>query len=397
MKLHEIKPNILVEHQELGIGQIIETEGSRVVLRFHSNPDETVTVSKAVATGDSLIALPADGLEASFYNNPDEVLSWVDGGPLRLIGATLADLGPERGKTSELQKRLEARLLTDRTWRTWWDDVRGDLQDSKYFYIPKRNFYALKDGVRVEQIPVEPLAAQPNAAGAARPARTRTVANKNKNLAADLKQQSEAYSAGLKQQREGHAADLKQQRQNHAADLKQQREAHAVALKQHQEAYATELERQRESYAADLKQQREAYAADLERKEREAERLRNQLQTLRAEMVAGRQKSNLEVRSGMLLRIGDIIQGTYHLEKSSEARLADVMQRLPMVLNDGGAELFGKVGDAVPYDPKFHHSPETVAAGSPVRLVAPGVIASGGAAGAPVLLKAKVTKKTGDN
>ena len=353
-------------------------------------------------TSPALRSSPAGGLAAYLSDNPEEVYTWVEQGQLRLVGAALKDLRLA-ADVATLRHTLggvleEANNLTgaDVTWDSWWKRVQPCLTESSYFSPgDKRNTYKLATGVNVADIPAEPLASRPRPARAAGSSSKKGAGNRKR--AAALSEQSEAYAADLKQQRESHAADQKQQRQNHAADLKQQREAYATELKQQRETYAAELERQRENHAADLKQQREAYAADLERKEREAERLRNQLQTLRAEMVAGRQKSNLEVRSGMLLRIGDIIQGTYHLEKSSEARLADVMQRLPMVLNDGDAELFGKVGDAVPYDPKFHHSPETVVAGSPVRLVAPGVIASGGSAGAPVLLKAKVTQKTGDN
>ena len=390
MQISELKPDTLVEHPELGVGKIVrlEREENQVVVSFQAEPEQRMSFASALR---SLKSLPAEGLGEFLYNDTEEVLNWVYNHPLKLVSTTLVDLGGA-GKAGEVKSRLAANVPKEVNWETWWDKVRPSVgKASDHFLVKQSKPIEL---VSVIDIPVEPLP-EPKAAKPAGATRTRTVPARER--AADLKQQSEAYSAGLKQQREAHDADSKLQRQNHAADLKQQREAYATELKLHQEAYATELERQRENHAADLKQQREAYAADLERKEREAERLRNQLQTLRAEMVAGRQKSNLEVRSGMLLRIGDIIQGTYHLEKSSEARLADVMQRLPMVLNDGDAELFGKVGDAVPYDPKFHHSPETVAAGSPVRLVAPGVIASGGSAGAPVLLKAKVTQKTGDN
>ena len=379
MQISELKPDTLVEHPELGVGKIVrlERKENQVVVSFRAKPEQRMSFAMALR---SLKSLPAEGLGEFLYTDTEEVLNWVYNHPLKLVSTTLVDLGGA-GKAGDVKKRLAANVPKEVNWEIWWDKVRPSVgKASDHFLVKPSKPIEL---VSVIDIPVEPLP-EPKAAKTIGATRTRTASARER-------------AADLQQQRENHDADSKLQRQNHAADLKQQREAHAADLKQHQEAYAAELERQRENHAADLKQQREAYAADLERKEREAERLRNQLQTLRAEMVAGRQKSNLEVRSGMLLRIGDIIQGTYHLEKSSEARLADVMQRLPMVLNDGDAELFGKVGDAVPYDPKFHHSPETVAAGSPVRLVAPGVIASGGSAGAPVLLKAKVTKKTGDN
>lgn len=121
--------------------------------------------------------------------------------------------------------------------------------------------------------------------------------------------------------------------------------------------------------------------------------LNSQLRALRAEMVSGRKKSNLEVRSGMLLHIGDILQGAYQVERSPESRLNDVMERLPMVLNDGDTELFGTVGSIVRYDRKFHHTAATIPSGSLVRIIAPGIIIKDTPLedNDPVLLKATVT------
>ena len=122
----------------------------------------------------------------------------------------------------------------------------------------------------------------------------------------------------------------------------------------------------------------------------------SQLRALRAEMVSGRKKSNLEVRSGMLLRIGDILQGTYRADKSTESRLNDVMERLPMVLNDGDAELFGTVGSIVEYDGKLHHTTVAIPRGGLVRIAAPGIIVKDTSLddNDPVLLKATVIPET---
>ena len=122
----------------------------------------------------------------------------------------------------------------------------------------------------------------------------------------------------------------------------------------------------------------------------------SQLRALRAEMVSGRKKSNLEVRSGMLLRIGDILQGAYRADKSLESRLNDVMERLPMVLNDGDAELFGTVGSIVEYDGKLHHTTAAIPRGGLVRIAAPGIIVKDASLddNDPVLLKATVIPQT---
>ena len=98
MELREIRPNALVEHSERGVGQIISVEGSRVLISFVSDLTESVTVSMSTATTDSYRALPADGLESTFLHSPDDVISWVNSAPLRLIGATLTDLKDRKGK-----------------------------------------------------------------------------------------------------------------------------------------------------------------------------------------------------------------------------------------------------------------------------------------------------------
>ncbi len=168
MKLNEISPDTFVKHQENGVGRIVdvEPEGTQVVLHYLSNPDAPVTLSKATAMA-SLDTLPKEGLEASFYNNPDQVLSWVDDGPLRLIGATLADLGGS-GKSGDLQKCLEGRIVRDVTWKTWWDRVRPVAKDSGYFHIEPAKPIAIIS--EIADIPIEPLPrAKPRPASKSKP------------------------------------------------------------------------------------------------------------------------------------------------------------------------------------------------------------------------------------
>ena len=145
-----------------------------------------------------------------------------------------------------------------------------------------------------------------------------------------------------------------------------------------------------------LDKREDAFAEERKGWQDEISHQTSQLRALRAEMVSGRKKSNLEVRSGMLLRIGDILQGTYRADKSPESRLNDVMERLPMVLNDGDAELFGTVGSIVEYDGKLHHTTAAIPRGGLVRIAAPGIIVKDTSLddNDPVLLKATVIPET---
>ena len=389
MEPRELRQETLVEHPELGVGKItrVEREQHRAVINFRSEPEYRMTVKDALA---SLEARPAGGLSAHLYENPDDVLSWVVDGQLRLVGATLLDLGGA-GKTKDLQSRLEKPVLSlvGAKWATWWNKVQPSLKESEYFEFQKPYTYRLQDGVYVEQIPVEPLTAT---AKVKKTAPTRNVSQDLQLLreahAAELKQQREQHNVDLIQQREAHAAELKQQRENHTAELRQQMDSHSAELKLQRENQDADLKQQQDSRAADLKQQREAHAADLEWWRREGERLQNRIDTLGADKAAQREMSKIEITQDMLLRVGDAIQRIYQLEETPEECHTQLKHILPVALRDGGAELLGTVGDVVPYEDRLHHTPETVDAGTPVRISAPGVIVTGGPFEDKVILKA---------
>ena len=130
----------------------------------------------------------------------------------------------------------------------------------------------------------------------------------------------------------------------------------------------------------------DSYERLLEQGRREQGRLRQQVQTLDAQMASGREESRLEVRQGILLAVGDALQRAYLQGKKAEDRLGVVITTLPKALQEGGAETLGKVGEIVKYNPKLHHSPEAVSSGVKVRLTAPGVVV-----GDRVILKASVS------
>lgn len=154
-------------------------------------------------------------------------------------------------------------------------------------------------------------------------------------------------------------------------------------------------ERLRADIAAEFESQRRVYEVQLERGRLEEARLRQQAATFRAQMESGRQESRLEVRRGMLLAIGDVLQRAYGPGRSADERLLDVIATVPTVLREGGAEPLGTVGEALPFDPRLHHSKTNLPRGTAVRVLVPGVIASGGAFGDNVILKATVTRHSG--
>ncbi len=151
-----------------------------------------------------------------------------------------------------------------------------------------------------------------------------------------------------------------------------------------------ENEELRARIAGELDEQRKAYEEKLVRESQEQDRLRQQNQTFRALMASGREESRLEVRWGMLLAAGDVLQRAYQQGDTPEARLQAVTTSLPNILREAGAEPFGIVGETVHYDSKYHHTTVDVPNGAMVCLQAPGVIVRGGSLGERVILKASV-------
>ena len=391
MEPRELRQETLVEHPELGVGKItrVELEQHRAVINFRSEPEYRMTVKDAIA---SLEARPAGGLSAHLYENPDDVLSWVADGQLRLVGATLFDLGGA-GKAKDLQSRLEKPVLSlvGAKWATWWNKVQPSLKESEYFEFQKPQIYSLKGDVLVEQIPVEPLATSKKTAP------KRAVSD-------DLKQIREAYAAESKQQRENHAAesirqreaytaDLKQQRDNYAADLQQQREAYAADLKQQRENHAADLQQQRKDHAAILKQQRGDHAADLEKWKQEEERLYNRIQNL----VADRKESRLDIRRDMLDAMAVTLKILRQGQGDLGSLLRDAEAGLKLALQAGEAQFYGEANQLVEYDPELHEAPENLPRSETVTVIHPGAFIPGTKTGNYILLKAQVQRRPEGN
>lgn len=374
MELSELKPNALVEHQELGIGRIIGQENSQVIVAFHSKPDQHLSIKTVL---HSFGVLPEGGLAAFCYEDPEKVRSWVTGGPLHLVGATLLDLGGS-GKSGSMKSRLKAIVSPEVGWDNWWDDVRPAVKDSSHFEVAKSNVVKLLSPV--EDIPIEPL--------------TEKESESTESDGSSRMQRAPArrLSEELQSLREAHAADLKQQRESHAAELRQQMDSHAAELKLQRENQAADLSQQRESHAADLEQLRKERTADFKQWQREEDRLNNQLQTLRAEIAANREESRLEIRRDML----DAMAATMAILRQGQGDpaglLRDAEAGLKLALQAGEAQFYGEVNQLVEYDPDRHESPESLPRGESVTIIHPGVFIPGAKTGNYILLKAQVQR-----
>ena len=138
----------------------------------------------------------------------------------------------------------------------------------------------------------------------------------------------------------------------------------------------------------------QSHEAQLQQERQEQDRLRQQVQTLDAELDAQREESRLEIRQDMLLAVGEVLQSVYRRD-SVEEMAGNVEAGLTLALRAGGAELLEKPGDMVRYNPQRHQAKEDVPESGIVKVLAPGVIVRGGVHGDRVLLKAHVKHEAG--
>ena len=151
--------NTGVWHDTFGGGSVMSQDSDGgVVVDFGNGSTQHLSGRDAA----KLQVLSNNGLEALIATRPDEVRSWVKEAPLKLLAATLTDVG-RNAKAGAVRSRLEGRVLTGSVkWVSWWESVRSAARDSSHFRIlenKKGAFTAisLRAGVNCSDVPAEPL------------------------------------------------------------------------------------------------------------------------------------------------------------------------------------------------------------------------------------------------
>lgn len=142
-----------------------------------------------------------------------------------------------------------------------------------------------------------------------------------------------------------------------------------------------------------LRHEVEAVNTQLLEKQREIERIRRTADDLQQEIARRREEAKLEIRRDMLLAIGEVLQILSKKDKKLVDLISDVQAGLSLALQAGGAEILGRVGQVVSYDPKLHQSDKNFDQGTAVIITAPGVRIGTGRLGDLVLLKACVAER----
>ena len=145
-----------------------------------------------------------------------------------------------------------------------------------------------------------------------------------------------------------------------------------------------------EQKAEELERQRLHYETKLEQNHNETERLKREVQSLYAEITAGREVARMDILQDPLTVITETLKSLRYCYDDPRETLLGVEANLTLALRAGGGDEFGIVDEIVPYDPLRHHADQSVPAGTPVRVASPGSVMTGTVAGDRVLLKASV-------
>ena len=156
-----IQPGTFVRHATKGVGRVGEQDNSGgVTVNFKNGERQQIKASVA----SNLKLLPNNGLAALTWNGPEEIRSWIDDAPLKLIAAAIADIGSSP-KIGEIKNALQGQgKVFDADVKlspTWWNRAsQAAANDSRHF-LAVRNKSNSITSIRligdVEKVPAGPL------------------------------------------------------------------------------------------------------------------------------------------------------------------------------------------------------------------------------------------------
>ena len=157
----KIQPGTFVRHATKGVGRVGEQDNSGgVTVNFKNGERQQIKASVA----SNLKLLPNNGLAALTWNGPEEIRSWIDDAPLKLIAAAIADIGSSP-KIGEIKNALQGQgKVFDADVKlspTWWNRAsQAAANDSRHF-LAVRNKSNSITSIRligdVERVPAGPL------------------------------------------------------------------------------------------------------------------------------------------------------------------------------------------------------------------------------------------------
>ena len=132
----------------LGVGVVVASDG------VNSDGEERLLVDfwgKEERRSERwLTPVDPDSPDAQLIGRPEELASWAEVAPLKLVALALS-VGGGSGNVSDIRAKLDGRVIEDGKWKNWWSKRTKALatlpKHFNSFKAPKGNQYTLLTGV----------------------------------------------------------------------------------------------------------------------------------------------------------------------------------------------------------------------------------------------------------
>ena len=150
-----IQPDVLVRDNNSRVGKVV---GDPVTREINGNSVEVVAVDywgeEQRRPTSLLTLLDSNSPEALLWGRPEQLTSWVEKAPLKLVALALS-VGGGKGKAVDIREKLSGRVIEEGQWDNWWKKHSrslGALPDCfESVKAPKGNDYRLLTSV--ESVP----------------------------------------------------------------------------------------------------------------------------------------------------------------------------------------------------------------------------------------------------
>ena len=119
-----IQPGTLVRHDRFGVGRVEAVDGNPLIL-FWDNRESGDSAKLEKMPEGLLTCLPPDSPEALLWDHPEELASWAEEAPLKLIALVLSIKGGKE-KLANVKKVLE--VVPGCKSSTWWSPNQAKLK-----------------------------------------------------------------------------------------------------------------------------------------------------------------------------------------------------------------------------------------------------------------------------
>ena len=142
-----IHSGALVRDRHARVGKVV---GDPVCVELDGNTVEVFNVdfwgNEYKRPEGWLTVLPSDSPEALLWERPEELASWAEEAPLRLVALALS-VGGGSGKVADIRAKLDERVLEAGKWENWWkkqpQQMRRSLSCFKVTKVGRDSEYSL--------------------------------------------------------------------------------------------------------------------------------------------------------------------------------------------------------------------------------------------------------------